>query len=253
MSWEDRTPAEKRQARREAREYACTDDSATYVVTTDKGTRIKVCGRNSARAVAGKDGTYEPETNQPTGGTMTAATTNLLTRWSPAQWRILNALHWRERATKPVIDARGLLRQQDAGSDDLLALSRAGLVEGVVPGHVIDLATINWAVALRRRNYVSCRNTTKGGTAVTGSGVMVILNATGRGHRYQIKDVVASAGLSSSDADTLLRQAEEMGLVAASGDDGQRVPFGIFRRSDIPMSLRLSLTRRGGIYLARKA
>jgi hypothetical protein len=61
MAWEDRTPEEKRQARREAREYARTDDDVTYIVTTEEGTRIRVHGRNSARAVAGKDGTYVPE------------------------------------------------------------------------------------------------------------------------------------------------------------------------------------------------
>ncbi len=56
MAWEDRTKAQKAQARREAAEYARTDDNKTYVVTTPKGTRITVTGRNSARAVAGKDG-----------------------------------------------------------------------------------------------------------------------------------------------------------------------------------------------------
>lgn len=175
-----------------------------------------------------------------------------LTRWSPARWRLLNALHWRERATKPVVDCRGLLRQQDASSEDLVSLSRAGLVEGVVPGAVIDLATINWDVALRRRNYVAVRNTAKGGDAVTYNGVMMILNATGRGHRYQIKDVVASAGASPGEMDGYLRQAEEMGLVVASGDDGQHVPLSMFQRSAIPVTLRLSLTRRGGTYLARR-
>lgn len=55
MAWEDRTKAQKAQARREAAEYARTDDDKTYVVTTGKS-RITVTGRNSARAVAGKDG-----------------------------------------------------------------------------------------------------------------------------------------------------------------------------------------------------
>jgi hypothetical protein len=61
MAWEDRTPAQKRQARREAREYARTDDDVDYIVTTERGTRIRVHGRNSAKAVAGKHGTYKPE------------------------------------------------------------------------------------------------------------------------------------------------------------------------------------------------
>jgi hypothetical protein len=61
VAWEDRTPAEQRQARRETREYARTDDDVDYVVTTDRGTRIRVHGRNSAKAVAGKNGSYEPE------------------------------------------------------------------------------------------------------------------------------------------------------------------------------------------------
>lgn len=58
MAWEDRTRAEKARARREAAEYRRTDDNKTYVVTTAKGTRLTVKGINSAKAVAGKAGTY---------------------------------------------------------------------------------------------------------------------------------------------------------------------------------------------------
>jgi hypothetical protein len=49
----------KQELDRIAREYAKTDDNAKYEVTTAKGTRIKVSGINSAKAVAGKDGTYK--------------------------------------------------------------------------------------------------------------------------------------------------------------------------------------------------
>lgn len=59
MAWEDRTRKQKAQARREAAQYARTDDNKTYVVTTAKGSRLIVQGINSARAVAGKDGTFE--------------------------------------------------------------------------------------------------------------------------------------------------------------------------------------------------
>jgi hypothetical protein len=59
MAWEDRTKAQKRQARKEAAEYRRTDDNETYVVTTSKGTRLTVSGINSAKAVAGKDGTFK--------------------------------------------------------------------------------------------------------------------------------------------------------------------------------------------------
>jgi hypothetical protein len=58
MAWEDRTPAQKAEARRAARARAKTDDVHLYEVTTGKGTRITVKGINSAKAVAGKDGTY---------------------------------------------------------------------------------------------------------------------------------------------------------------------------------------------------
>lgn len=61
MAWEDRTPAQKRLARREAAEYRRTDDDVDYIVTTEKNTKIRVHGRNSAKAVAGKGGTYERE------------------------------------------------------------------------------------------------------------------------------------------------------------------------------------------------
>jgi hypothetical protein len=58
MAWEDRNRKQKAEARSAAREYAKTDDNHTYLVTTAKGTRLIVTGINSARAVAGKDGTY---------------------------------------------------------------------------------------------------------------------------------------------------------------------------------------------------
>lgn len=58
MAWEDRTKAEKKAARKAAADYRRTDDQHTYEVTTSKGTRITVQGINSAKAVAGKDGTY---------------------------------------------------------------------------------------------------------------------------------------------------------------------------------------------------
>lgn len=41
------------------RDYAKTDDNHTYQVVTAKGSRLTVKGINSARAVAGKDGTYK--------------------------------------------------------------------------------------------------------------------------------------------------------------------------------------------------
>jgi hypothetical protein len=59
VAWEDRTPAQKAEARKAERQYRKTDDDAKYVVTTGQGSRVIVTGRNSARAVAGKDGTYK--------------------------------------------------------------------------------------------------------------------------------------------------------------------------------------------------
>jgi hypothetical protein len=38
--------------------YAATDDDATYEVITAEGSRLTVTGINSARVVAGTDGTY---------------------------------------------------------------------------------------------------------------------------------------------------------------------------------------------------
>ena len=56
MAWEDRTRAEKRQARKEERERAKRDDSKTYIVSKP-GVRYTVTGILSARVIAGKDGT----------------------------------------------------------------------------------------------------------------------------------------------------------------------------------------------------
>lgn len=61
MAWEDRTPAEQAQADQFAAAYRDSDDDVTYIVITDRNTRIRVKGINSAKAVAGKDGTYERE------------------------------------------------------------------------------------------------------------------------------------------------------------------------------------------------
>lgn len=46
MAWEDRTPAQKRQARKEALHYRRTDDNYRYEVTTPDGTRFTVNGIN---------------------------------------------------------------------------------------------------------------------------------------------------------------------------------------------------------------
>ncbi|NIL56225.1 hypothetical protein [Salinispora arenicola] len=58
MSWEDRTPDEKKKARTAARRRQATDDTHLYLVTTGKGTRLTAKGINSARVLTGKHGTY---------------------------------------------------------------------------------------------------------------------------------------------------------------------------------------------------
>jgi hypothetical protein len=57
VAWEDRTRAQRAEARRAAKAYEASDDGATYEVMTPKGTRLTVTGINSARVVAGKGGT----------------------------------------------------------------------------------------------------------------------------------------------------------------------------------------------------
>jgi hypothetical protein len=61
MAWEDRTPEQKAEARRAARRYRATDNDLFYIVVTAKGSRLRCQGINSARALAGKDGTYQEE------------------------------------------------------------------------------------------------------------------------------------------------------------------------------------------------
>jgi uncharacterized protein (DUF849 family) len=58
VAWEDRTEEQKAEARRASAAYRARDDDKTYEVTTGKGTQVTVTGRNSAKVVAGKDGTY---------------------------------------------------------------------------------------------------------------------------------------------------------------------------------------------------
>ena len=57
MAWEDRSLAEQAEEDQDAAAYRDSDDDQDYAVVTGKGSRIKVRGINSARAVAGKDGT----------------------------------------------------------------------------------------------------------------------------------------------------------------------------------------------------
>lgn len=59
MAWEDRSPAEKREARRAAREYDRTNDDKRYRVTDPAGSIAYVVGIHSARVVAGKTGKIE--------------------------------------------------------------------------------------------------------------------------------------------------------------------------------------------------
>lgn len=62
MAWEDRTKAQKAEARRQAAEYRRTDDNHTYEVTTAKGSKLVARGINSAKALAGKGGSYKRKT-----------------------------------------------------------------------------------------------------------------------------------------------------------------------------------------------
>jgi hypothetical protein len=59
MAWEDRSPAEKRAARRAAAEYDRTDDGKRYKVTDVAGSILYVTGIHSARVVAGATGRVE--------------------------------------------------------------------------------------------------------------------------------------------------------------------------------------------------
>ncbi|MEU9516593.1 hypothetical protein [Micromonospora sp. NPDC048169] len=59
MAWKDRTPDEKKKAHTEARRRQATDNNHTYEVVTGKGTRLTARGINSAKVLAGKDGTFK--------------------------------------------------------------------------------------------------------------------------------------------------------------------------------------------------
>jgi len=60
MAWEDRTPEEQAAAIRAAAAYDARDDDFDYEVITDRKTRLRAHGINSARALAGKTGKYKP-------------------------------------------------------------------------------------------------------------------------------------------------------------------------------------------------
>jgi hypothetical protein len=64
MAWEDRTKAQKAEARRAAKAYKASDDDKTYEVLDAKGrVRFTATGRNSANAIAKKTdgGTIRPK------------------------------------------------------------------------------------------------------------------------------------------------------------------------------------------------
>lgn len=59
MAWEDRSKAEKREAKRAAAERAKIDDRHnTYEVTEADGTKFTCAGEIDAKILAGKTGTY---------------------------------------------------------------------------------------------------------------------------------------------------------------------------------------------------
>ncbi len=191
---------------------------------------------------------------------MTKADAVHFTRRSAAQWRILHGLHWSERRMVAGKDCRALLREQGASSDDLMALSEAGLVEGLTLGAVVDLAIVNWAVALRARDYVACR-ITPAGRRVVMLPLSMLLAATGRGRRFTIADIAKASGVGSTATSDhgyqvadeqlagILRAAQEFGLIRAANDAGHAQDLAGWTR--IPATLRLSLTRKGGTYIAR--
>lgn len=206
---------------------------------------------------------FQAETSEPTPGGIVpkVAETSRFTYYTPSQWRILQTLHWSDRQTTPVKGARGLLGRQEASIEDLLDLSRNRLVEGVVPGAILDLTAVNWSVRRSGPSAIQCRITIRG-NRVMWMPMPMVLYSTGRGRRYTIKEIGMAAGLDgfmksetghlvvSGVLGETLRAAEQLGLVRACGDDGQSHNLSSY--THIPANLRLSLTRKGGTYLSRK-
>jgi hypothetical protein len=200
-----------------------------------------------------------------------------LVHYHPCEWRVINRLYSPGRvigggatgyrvpgarthdgkASVTNQDARRIIERQDCPLDYLIRLECDGLIRAslgqgseAVP---VGLYSLNGKLPTGRGHgaRVVIELTAKG-REVARDPLNMVLVSIGRKHRYRVEDVTRSAGVAGPDVKSVLVALEDLLLIECRNDTGT-VPLTMWSKAiNIPPFLRLSLTRRGGTYLARK-
>lgn len=180
--------------------------------------------------------------------------------YQPGIWRVINDL-WQDQQAHPGAPARQyplvtrVLNRQQVEFCNLQFMEREGIVRGMIGADWIDvrLTELSWGqvTAAKRSLQVRVSLTKYGRTLALDPLNMVLRSAGRRPRRYTVADVTRSAGVSGPDVKPVLVAMEALGLIEACNDQGV-VQLAMWKRAEIPSTLRLRLTRKGGTYLNRK-
>jgi hypothetical protein len=198
-----------------------------------------------------------------------------LQHYHPHEWRVINRLYSPGRvvgggatgyrvpgavthdgkASVTNQDARRIMDRQGCSFDSLCQLERDGVIAASLgqgsTAMPINLVDLNGKLPTGRSHGArAVIELTPKGREVARDHLNMVLVSIGRNHRYLVKDVTPSTGVSGADVMPVLKALEELGLIEARNDTGT-VSLAMWSR-EIPPNLRLSLTRRGGTYMARK-
>lgn len=185
-----------------------------------------------------------------------------LDRFTPPQWRVLNALHvaGHARNASSYVSLRTVLSKQDATKDDLLVLAADDLIGAfsAADGEPVALDRVDWDMVLgTRRVLIRLRITNRGNDTVWGQPEMMIAGSVHRGrpghpHRYEATEVAKCAGLTAGDFKEVLAQMVEKNLADLLDHGGSEVPLRrLHELRTVPRGYRVRLTRKCTAYLER--
>lgn len=163
--------------------------------------------------------------------------TTTWTRYSPAQWRVLNHLFAVNSAN---VWMGRLMNEQDASLGEIVALERAALIEAYFEA----AGTLPVEISALRPGSVgslTLRLTPKGHGRVVNNAMNNIVSALSNNLR-----LVSTARVVKVEADVddeALKAAEDLGLIEGN------LPLATFR--EIPATVQLKLTRKGRNYFPR--
>jgi hypothetical protein len=193
-----------------------------------------------------------------------------LTRFTPAQWRALGALHhWgHNRNASSWRPLRSLLSKQDASVEDLQVLAANGLCAVAPAGaqnsanpDIIPADKVDWSAAAGTRKWMYIlRITSKGAHAMRNQAEIMICHsinrpARGAGRKYPAVDMARSAGLSATDFTTVYKQMVDAGMARLYTADGEELTAQqitkIKNLLDPQAGYRCGLTQKGTAYCPR--